>query len=451
MSNVSSTPIAAGARLLRVLSHLDLIVYGLVYVSPIGPWPTWGFARDLSGGAVALAYLLGAGALMFTAFSYAKMANAIPEGGSVYSYARSGMGEAAGFVAAWMVLLDYLLLPALIYVFCSIQFHELVPAIPAWGWTIAICGYNVGVNWFGVKTSAHFNLGTLFAQFALLFCVLATALFFMYKTGTPAFTVHPWWGPGVTATKVFAGASLGMMAYLGFDAITTLSSEVKPEQVHLIGRSVILSLAVLGTLAVLNVWILGDLSLGMSFDDPTTATHDVLASRIGPTFSGAVVILGLIITAISITPPMVTGVSRVLYTMATHGEMPRLLAVLHPKYGVPRAAIAVSGLISLIVALYFSAQFDTLTAMVNCGALVAFIAVNCSVVAYFVLKRGSRRWWSHLISPAIGVVVLTAVLANMRSLALLVGSVWMMAGIAVYAVLYGRSKNKSAPDLTHTP
>jgi hypothetical protein len=45
-------------HLLKVLTFLDLLVYGLVYVSPIGPWSTWAFTSDLAGRAVALAYLL---------------------------------------------------------------------------------------------------------------------------------------------------------------------------------------------------------------------------------------------------------------------------------------------------------------------------------------------------------------------------------------------------------
>ena len=162
MSNVDET-----VHLYKVLTFFDLLVYGLAYVSPVGPWSTWAFTSSLAGGAVSLAFLLGAFALSFTAMSYAKMTAEVPGVGSAYAYARYSMGESVGFLTGWMLLLDYLLMPALMYVFCGITFAEYAPILPAWGWILLIAAYNIGVNWFGVKTSAHFNTATLLLQFAM--------------------------------------------------------------------------------------------------------------------------------------------------------------------------------------------------------------------------------------------------------------------------------------------
>ena len=124
---------------------------------------------------MSLVFLLGAVALGFTALSYAQMCTEVPEAGSVYSYARFAMGETAGFLGGWMILLDYLLLPALMYVFCGVALSAYVPIAPSWAWILLVAAYNIGVNWFGVKTSARFNLGTLLFQFALLFAANSTS------------------------------------------------------------------------------------------------------------------------------------------------------------------------------------------------------------------------------------------------------------------------------------
>jgi amino acid transporter len=427
-------------HLLKVLTFFDLMVYGLVYVSPVGPWSTWAFASDLAGGAVALAFLLGAGALTFTAFSYAKMAVEVPDAGSVYSYARFAMGDGIGFLAGWMVLLDYLLLPALMYVFCGATLAVFMPILPAWGWILVIAAYNIAVNWFGIKTSARFNLATLLAQFALLFIFLTVGIYTLHKTGSPMFTSTPWWGAKTTPGGVFSAASLCVMAYLGFDAITTLSSEVKPEQRHLIGRSVIVSLVLLGVLAVIDVWVLSDLSHGLTFKDPTVATFETIGLRINPLLGTAAAWASVLVVAVSITPPMVTAVSRVLYSMALNREMPHGLARLHPRYGVPHIALLTSGAISIAVALYFATQFDTLTSMVNFGALTAFIAVNASVIAFFMVKRKSGNWLAHLVGPVLGIAALIAVLVQMSKIGLSVGLCWMAAGVAVYLVIRRRGK-----------
>ena len=56
-----------------------------------------------------LVYAVGVVAMTFTALSYATMWRAFPVAGSVYSYAGLGIGESAGFLAGWAILLDYLL------------------------------------------------------------------------------------------------------------------------------------------------------------------------------------------------------------------------------------------------------------------------------------------------------------------------------------------------------
>jgi amino acid transporter len=431
----------ATVRLLQVLTFWDLVVYGLVYVSPVGPWSTWGFASALSGGAVALVYLLGALALLFTALSYAAMCREVPDSGSVYSYARFAMGETVGFLAGWMILLDYLLLPALMYVFCGLSLSLFIPIIPSWAWVLIVAAYNLGVNWFGVKTSARFNFGTLIVQFILLIVVLSAAVYVLQRDSMPIFTSGAWWQSGTDFKSVFSGASLCVLAYLGFDAITTLSGEVKPEQRHLIGRAVIFCIVFLGALAVVNVWLLSDLARGFTFSaDLSTATFDLMGAKVDPTFGRIVTWAAVLVTACSITPPMVAAVARVLYSMAQKHEMPSLLGKLDPKYGVPRNAVLASGIVSIGVALYFASQFATLTSMVNFGALTAFAAVNASVIALFVVKRKSKRLFMHLLLPSLGILIIGAVMSQMDAFGLAVGSAWLLTGVAVVAVLRTRSR-----------
>jgi amino acid transporter len=396
-NRASDTEQASKLGLLPVLGFWDLVVYGLTYVSPIGPWSTWGYASVLSGGAVAMAYGLGALALCFTALSYAQMASAVPQGGSVYAYAREAMGKAAGFMSGWMILLDYLLLPALMYVFFAIAMSALVPAVPRWAWIL-----------LSVHVMAE---GTL-----------------------PMFTQQAWWQPTTSASSLLSATSLCVMAYLGFDAITTLSPEVQPQQRHLVGRALLFCLVFLGALAVLQVWLYSDLSRGLVFEDPSTATFEMVAARISPVIANLITWAAALIVAVSIAPTMVTGVSRVLHAMAMQGEMPRSLGRIHPRYAVPHMAILFSGGLSIVVALCFATQFDTLTTMVNFGALCAFMSVNASVVCHFMVKQSSRRWVHHLVVPVLGIGVLLAVMSQMPTLSLVIGASWAALGALVYVV-----------------
>jgi amino acid transporter len=76
-----------------------------------------------------LAYGFGAICMYFTAKSYAVMTEAIPTAGSVYGFARHALGRFPGFMAGWMILLDYLLIPAFVYVLIAVAMGELVPGV----------------------------------------------------------------------------------------------------------------------------------------------------------------------------------------------------------------------------------------------------------------------------------------------------------------------------------
>jgi len=89
----------------------------LVFMVPIAPFGIFGSVYASSGGMVALTYAIGMVAMLFTAASYAQMVKAYPFAGSVYNYAGRGIGAPVGFMAGWAILLDYLLVPSLLYLF----------------------------------------------------------------------------------------------------------------------------------------------------------------------------------------------------------------------------------------------------------------------------------------------------------------------------------------------
>src|SRR2546421_10695648 len=100
-------------ELKRSLSFTDLLVYGLIFMVPIAPFGIFGSVFQASGGMIALAYVIGMLAMAFTAASYAQMSRAFPMAGSVYTYAGRGIAQPVGFLAGWMILLDYVLVPSL--------------------------------------------------------------------------------------------------------------------------------------------------------------------------------------------------------------------------------------------------------------------------------------------------------------------------------------------------
>ncbi|MGF7449483.1 LysR substrate-binding domain-containing protein, partial [Klebsiella michiganensis] len=73
-------------------------------------------------------------AMFFTAMSYWSMSRAFPVSGSVYAYAQRGIHPIVGFFAGWLILLDYILVPSLLYIVSAAALAPMLPGVPGWLW-----------------------------------------------------------------------------------------------------------------------------------------------------------------------------------------------------------------------------------------------------------------------------------------------------------------------------
>ncbi len=134
----------------RSVATVDLVIYGLVFMVPIAPWAIFGTVYNSASGMVPLVYLIGLVAMVFTAMAYAQMAKSFPLAGSVFSYVGRGIRPSVGFFAGWAILLDYLLVPTLLYVFAAESMIGLFPGTPRWLWAIVFVAVNTVINMAGI-------------------------------------------------------------------------------------------------------------------------------------------------------------------------------------------------------------------------------------------------------------------------------------------------------------
>jgi basic amino acid/polyamine antiporter, APA family len=165
-----------------------------------------------------------------------------------------------------------------------------------------------------------------------------------------------------------------------------------------------------------------------------------LAQSQRPLADAAALFLGAggatIITAgalISITGTLNTGMiaaPRLLFAMAEHGELPRVLARIHPRFHTPHVAILISG--ALMLALSLSATFIT---ALKISTVIRLITYASTCIALIVLRRKSDVQPAAFVVPAGGVV---AVAALVLSAWLFLSSTWyevMLVGAAALAGL----------------
>ncbi len=437
---------AAGPQLRRTLSFHDLLIYGLAYVSPCAPFQILGFVWLKSNGLIALAYLLGGVCMYFTARSYAVMTEAVPNAGSVYGFARHALGPFVGFVAGWMILLDYLMIPGYMYDVIAVALGSLVPQVDRAVWIVLLSALTLAVNWFGLQVTSRVNLFAVVSQIAFIALLLAFSVLALHAgKGTGALTARPLFSAQLFDLHgLFAATSICVMSFLGFDAVSTLAEEVKGNDKRVVGRAIVGTLILSAALFTLIAWVLGNLLSGFSIKDPAAAAYELARWSIGPWASISLAWATATIIGFTNLLPMQVGVARILFAMGRDRQLPHAISRVHPRYGTPYIGMIAASAISTVVALLMRYQVDELASLVNFGALTGFLLLHVSVLAKFGVRNRDRQWFTHVAVPIIGAVIVLAVLSGMSPLAMGLGSIWLVAGLLYGAVLHRRRRDTLA-------
>jgi amino acid transporter len=433
-------------ELRRALSFRDLLVYGLVFMVPIAPFGIFGSVFSGSGGMVALAYVIGLIGMAFTALSYAEMARAFPMAGSVYTYAGRGLHPSVGFLAGWLILLDYILIPALLYVIAGAALTSLVPQVPVWAW---ICGFvlvNTVVNSRGIQSTAHFNVGMLAAELVVLAVFLVVGIGALAAGKGRGFSFEPFYDPHTFSLGVvFTAVSIAVLSFLGFDGIATLAEE-NDGGARRIGRAMLAGLALVGVLFVLQTWVAALLvpdpaRLIREGDPAGTAFYDAARVAGGSWLSTLTAVATAVAWGIANALVAQAATSRLLYSMSRDRQLPRFLSKVHDRYRVPVNATLLVAALSLAVGVYMSRREDGITVLstlVNFGALSAFLLLHLSVLSHFAVRRagGAINPWLHVVSPILGAAVIGYVIVKANVAAQTVGLIWLGVGLVVLAWFY---------------
>jgi amino acid transporter len=431
-------------ELKRSLSVFDLLVYGLVFIVPGAPVAVYGIVFNASKGMVPLVYFIGLIAMVFTALSYMSMARAYPVAGSVYAYAARSIGEAAGFIAGWALLLDYLLLPTLAYVVCAVALHTMLPVVPELVWIVSLLGFSTIINYFGIETTARTNFVLLIVQLVILavFMVIGT-MAAVRGVGGAHLALSPLFNPAlVTPGLIFGALALAVLSFLGFDAISTLSEEATGGA-KAIGLATILSLCVSAVLFMAQTYLASLFVLGRtSFPAgaPTNEAFYAIAATIGGYWlKFLVAVPGMVIGVVAGALSAQAATARLLYSIARDGKLPRFLAHVQPVRKVPERAVFTVAIFTLALGIFTVGKVELLSSVVSFGALIGFLLLHASVIAHF-RREGSRRWARHYAVPLIGLGIISYVLWNAEANAKMVGCAWLAAGILYYLVMRLRGR-----------
>jgi amino acid transporter len=445
MSNDSVEKFGYKQELHRALTYRDLLVYGLIFMVPIAPFGIFGGVFQGSGGMIALAYAIGMVGMMITASSYAQMSKAFPMAGSVYTYAGRGIHPNVGFLAGWVILLDYVLVPTLLYIVAAIAMNSFVAAIPVWAWLLFFIVANTIINYSGIELTAKVNKVVLVAELIVLAIFIVIGVIAVASGKGNGFSFDAFYNSDTFSIGLVLGAvSIAVLSFLGFDGISTLAEENK-EKATEIGRAMVGALMLAGALFIVQTWIGAMLVPSpdklIAEGDPAGTAFYAAAEVAGGVWLGKLTALATAIAwgfANALVAQAAT--SRLLYAMARDKQLPKFLAVVNKKSGSPVNATFVTGFISVALGLYMVTQREDfgltlITTLVNFGALTAFIVLHISVIVHHKIRGGSSDNWRHLVVPIMGIVLLGFVVIKANVAAQQVGLTWAGLGIVLLLIL----------------
>ncbi|MEV4392552.1 APC family permease [Nonomuraea sp. NPDC049607] len=441
-------------ELRRGVGLTDLVFYGLIFMVPIAPFAIFGPVYKISGGMPVLAYLVGMVAMLFTAASYTQMVRAFPLSGSVYNYAGRGIAPPVGFMTGWAILLDYLLVPSLLYLVASIAMNASVPGVPVWGWLLIFVAVNTVINLRGIRMTITLTKVLITCELVVLGLFVLIGVWALLQGEGQGFSLSPLFNPDTFSWPViFAAVSVAVLSFLGFDGISMLVEESAGGSAQ-VGRAMRLALILAGLLFVVQVWVAALLvpdPAGLLASGSESAFYDAAASAGGEWLRHVTSTATAISWGFADTLVAQVAVSRLLYAMARDRQLPSFLAKVSIKHSVPANAILLVSVLSVGIGVW-AAQLEDgsgvtlLSSLVNMGGLIAFVVLHLSVIVHYRVRGRSSDLWSHVVMPLIGMAILIFVIVNANILAQRVGLIWLAVGFVVLGVLYARGRRPTLDD-----
>jgi len=436
---MSAEPAAVSGQptLKRSLRYWDLVLYGLILVQPTAPMPVFGVIYKQSDGFAVSAVLCALVAMLFTSISYGRMSRRYTEGGSAYTYVGRELHPALGYMAGWCMALDYILNPLICTIWCAKAAGNFVPGVPYVAWAIFFALLFTTLNLNGVETSARINTMMATALFVVVALVIVVFLRYILHMddSSASFYTDPFYNHTFTSSALFRGTSIAVLAYIGFDGISTLSDEAR-DPGRSVPRAIVSTCLLTGLLVFIEVYLAQLVwPRGLAFPEIDTA-YVHIARHAGGAIVFAIVNGALLLATIGSGMTSQLGASRLLLAMGQDGAIPKkFFGAVSRRNRIPANNVLMIGAICLAGALLMS--YERGAELLNYGALLAFMGVNVSS-AVLGFREGRGKQWFWILTSVLGFAVCFFIWLHLSHAAIVVGSMWAVFGIAVW-ILHGRS------------
>ncbi len=439
-THASTAPSTDGSvPLHRTLGLWNLIIIGMVIIQPTAPMGIYGVISNKAHGHVVTTILIAMVAMLFTAISYGRMARVYPSAGSAYTYVGQEMSSVLGYVVGWGMVMDYLLNPLICTAFCAKAAMNILPGLSYYVWILIFAGFFTWANLRGIKTSAKLNEALCAGMVIVVLIFLGAVVRTVWGVHhDPGFFTHPFYQPDTFhPTSIFAGTSVAVLTYIGFDAVSTLSEEVENPRRNIMLATILVCL-ITGLLSGLEVYAAQLIWGSKPFpSDQVESAFALLSRQAGGVILFQVINFTLLVANMGSGMGSQLAAGRLLYGMGRGNALPKaFFGAIEPKHRVPRNnilivggfALAGAGILEFLAPRLGGGAYEIGAEALNFGAFIAFMGVNAASFVHYWRHEKIRRL-SGSIVPILGFLICGFIWIHLSHPALLLGAVWMAAGI----------------------
>jgi APA family basic amino acid/polyamine antiporter len=451
----------------RTLGPLALMSLGIGAIVGAGIFVLSGVAAQHTGPALVLSVILSGVGCAFAGLCYAEFAAMIPVAGSAYTYSYATIGEFLAWIIGWDLILEYAVGATTVSIGWSgylVSFLERTLHLPfpaelsksPWEPIQLVNGTMVhplfnlpaaiivlfitALLIIGIRESANFNNLIVLVKLGVVVLFIIVGALYVHRS---------YWHPFLPQNQgtfgefgisgVLRGAGIIFFAYIGFDAVSTAAQEARnPERDMPIG--ILGSLGICTILYILVVLVMTGLEpfRRLNVADPLAIAIDSTPSHV---WLSPIVKIGALLGTTAVILVMMLGQTRVFYSMAHDGLLPKAFGKVHPRFRTPYVSTALTGTCVAIAGGLLPLRI--VGELVSIGTLLAFVIVSASVMVMRKrrpdIRRPFRTPWVWAVGP-LAIVVCGAQMLGLPSDTWIRLFVWMAIGLVVY---FGYSRHHS--------
>ena len=459
-------------RLRRVLGPVELTSLGVGAIIGAGIFVSTGaVARNTTGPALMLSYVVAGLVCIFAALCYAEFASMVPVAGSAYTYAYATLGEVFAWIIGWDLVLEYAVGSATVANGWSGYFQSVLgsmgvhlpPALngPVWNYdaslgrlvatgaiinlpAVVVVSLVTIVLVVGIRESAKFNIAMVAVKLAAVLFVIGVGMFYIDPVNWHPFAPYGYTGlsffgktisgqtdAGGRPLGMLAGSALAFFAYIGFDSVSTHAEEARRPNRD-VPIAIVASLFICTILYVAVVAVL----TGMVPYSKLEVAAPVAAAfaQVGLGWAKVLIAVAGVAGITSVLLVMMLSQPRVLLAMARDGMLPpSFFGDIHERFRTPWKSTILTGIFVGSMAAFL--PITVLLNLVNMGTLMAF-AIVC--MAVLIMRRtnpeAERPFRCPMVPlvPILGIVSCLLLMFSLPSENWLRLVVWLAIGLVIY-------------------